>query len=151
MIVLIPFKTLRQAAALPYVWTPHGVEVALITSKGGKRWIIPKGWPEKQLSLRETAALEALEEAGIEGILAGEPAGSFVYEKKRKGYSVPCRVFVFPLLACTQQLDWKEREKRKVKWYPIAAAAERAEDQGLAWLLAGLAKAPERLADLTAT
>ncbi len=126
------------------------MEVALITSKGGKRWIIPKGWPEKHLSLRETAALEALEEAGTEGVLAEEPIGSFVYEKKRKGYSVPCRVFVFPLLVCTQRLDWKEREKREVRWCHIAAAAERADDKGLAWLLAGLAKTPERLADLTA-
>lgn len=144
-------KSLLQAAALPYVWTPGGVQVALITTRERKRWIIPKGWPEKQLSLREVAALEAVEEAGLEGVLAEKPAGSFVYRKRHdRGYEVPCRVFVFPMLVCQQHLKWKEQDQRKLKWYPIVEAARLADDAGLSKLLNKLAKKPDRLSNLTA-
>ena len=149
--VFFQSKSLLQAAALPYVWTPRGVEVALITTRERKRWIIPKGWPEKQLSLREVAALEAVEEAGLEGILADKPAGSFVYRKRHdRGYEVPCRVFVFPMLVCHQHLVWKEQDQRKLRWHPIAEAARVADDAGLSKLLNLLAKNPDRLSNLTA-
>jgi 8-oxo-dGTP pyrophosphatase MutT (NUDIX family) len=147
--VLIFQRTLRQAAALPYVWTPKGVEVALITSKDRKRWIIPKGWPEKNLSLGSVAAIEAMEEAGIHGIIAPEPAGSFVYEKRLdQGYAVPCNVLVFPLLACEQRLTWKEKKRRRLMWLPLDEVAKTADDRGLAKLLGQLATKLDRLPPL---
>lgn len=145
------FKSLRQAAALPYILGPGGVEVALITSRETKRWIIPKGWPADRMTLAATAALEALEEAGIEGDLAAEPVGSFIYEKRlAKGYSVPCRTFVFPLLARQQQLDWKEKKRRRIAWLPLKEAAKLADDKGLSVLLKQLSRNPAGLANQAA-
>lgn len=136
-------KSLQQAAALPYVWTDLGLEVALITSRERKRWIIPKGWPQKKRPLREVAAREAREEAGLEGTVAQEPIGSFEYRKMvDKGYRVTCQAFVFPLLVSVQRLRWKERKQRRMRWLPVAEAARLADDPGLARLLAELAANP---------
>jgi 8-oxo-dGTP pyrophosphatase MutT (NUDIX family) len=144
--VLQSAKTLQQAAALPYVWTADGLEVAMVTSRGRGRWIVPKGWPEKALSLRDVAALEALEEAGLEGEVAAEPVGFFDYPKQiDQGYKVACRVLVFPLLVSVQRLRWKEQKQRRVAWMPVATAAIHADDVGLARLLAEIAADPNRL------
>jgi len=147
--VLPRLKTLWQSAALPYIWGPAGVEVALITSKERKRWIVPKGWPEKGQAPPATAAMEAIEEAGISGVVSKEPIGSFTYDKQLdKGYSVPCRVYVYPLLACEQRLAWKEQKQRRILWLPLKEAAGLADDRGLAALLTRLCKAHHVLADL---
>lgn len=139
-------KTLLQVAALPYVWTDDGPEVALVTSRERRRWIIPKGWPERDCSLKAAAAQEALEEAGLEGDIAAEPIGSFNYRKGLdRGYTVTCRAFVFPMFVTLQRLRWKERKQRRLIWMPLAEAAKRVDDKGLARLLADLATAPERL------
>jgi 8-oxo-dGTP pyrophosphatase MutT (NUDIX family) len=63
----------QQVAAL--CWRAHakGVEILLVTSLNSKRWILPKGWAEPDLSLPESAAREAFEEAGVTGqVEAGE-------------------------------------------------------------------------------
>ena len=118
----------------------------MVTSRERKRWIIPKGWPEKKRSLREVAMCEALEEAGCEGVAAREPIGTFDYQKLvDKGYAVTCRVFVFPLLVTVQRLGWKEKRQRRLKWLPIAEAAAKVDDAGLATLLAALADDPAEL------
>lgn len=118
----------------------------MVTSRQRKRWIIPKGWPEKKRSLREIAVCEALEEAGCEGIVAREPISTFDYQKLvDKGYAVTCRVFVFPLLVTVQRLRWKEKRQRRLIWLPIAEAAATVDDAGLASLLAALADDPAEL------
>jgi len=53
-----------QYGALPYRRAGEAdMQVLLVTSRGTKRWIIPKGWPIAGLSPNQTAAREALEEA----------------------------------------------------------------------------------------
>ena len=37
----------------------------MVTSRGSKQWILPKGWIEDDLTEKELAALEAEEEAGV--------------------------------------------------------------------------------------
>ncbi len=138
-------KSLRQAAALPFVWTADGYEVLLVTSRRRKRWIIPKGQPIKGLSLADVAAREAEEEAGVIGALAAEALGAYDYVKASDGYRVNCRVFVFPLLVVQQRLDWKERGQRKARWVPLAAAADLIAEKGLAALMRDIARAPNSL------
>ena len=54
---------MRQIGALPLILLENGkVEVYLVTSRGGRRWIIPKGNPMRGLSACDVAALEAREE-----------------------------------------------------------------------------------------
>src|SRR5580658_9664578 len=69
-----------QIAALPSRRTAAGgVEVLLITSRETGRFIIPKGWPMKQLSDPDAAAREAYEEAGVVGKVKRKPIGDYFY------------------------------------------------------------------------
>ena len=75
-------STAVQYAALPYRVNGRArPEVMLVTSRRGRRWIIPKGWPIKGLKPPKSAAREAYEEAGVRGTIGSKSIGSFIYEK----------------------------------------------------------------------
>ena len=88
-----------QYAALPWRRRRgHTVEILLVTTRRTGRWIVPKGWPVSGCSPGECAAREAMEEAGVLGVVAAKPIGVFPYRKQRKsGEQVRCRVEVFRL------------------------------------------------------
>src|SRR6266446_6909575 len=92
---------IRQAAALAL----RKGRVCLITSRNGKRSVIPKGWIEPGQTAGETALQEAWEEAGLVGALDREPIGSYLYEKEGRTYHVV--VFVMKVTSVAQ--DWPER------------------------------------------
>jgi 8-oxo-dGTP pyrophosphatase MutT (NUDIX family) len=69
-----------QYGALPFRRTPD-LEILLVTSRDTGRWVIPKGWPMKSKSRRAAAAIEALEEAGVEGEVGRQPLGAYIYDK----------------------------------------------------------------------
>src|SRR3546814_13658499 len=113
---LFPYTTLfrsRHQAALPYRGDECGVRVMLVTSLRTRRWIIPKGWPEKNLLPHELAAREAFEEAGITGIVDSKPFGTYTYEKAvDPRTNQRCRVDVF-LMRVERELDsWPERGRQ---------------------------------------
>ncbi|HEY8579134.1 MAG TPA: NUDIX hydrolase, partial [Beijerinckiaceae bacterium] len=88
----------QQVAALPWRLAPTGVEILLITSRGTKRWVIPKGWPMPGRRPHEAAQREAYEEAGVKGAIEPAPLGCYEYRKAAKnGALILCRVDVFPL------------------------------------------------------
>jgi 8-oxo-dGTP pyrophosphatase MutT (NUDIX family) len=127
----------RQVAALCWRLTQgHGPQVLLITSLNSKRWIIPKGWQDGDLTAAENAAREAFEEAGVTGQIGAEPVGSYHYLKEKKdGGGVPCSVDVFAL-AVTKQLDaWPEKGAREMLWLSPEEAAVRVSEPGLRQLL----------------
>ncbi len=125
-----------QYAALPYRQGGESIEILLVTSLGTKRWIIPKGWPMSGREPHESAAREALEEAGVVGVIGSEPIGTYRYEKRRKsGASIPCTVEVFPLDVGTQRKRWREKGRREVKWLPPEEAAKTVSDAGLGELI----------------
>ena len=113
-----------QYAALPYRANGKSqLEVMLVTSRGTRRWIIPKGWPKRGRSPHRTAAREAFEEAGVIGKVGKRPIGSFLYDKiLAEGTTTNCRVHVFPLRVTRQHRDWPEKRQRKFGWYPPAEA-----------------------------
>jgi 8-oxo-dGTP pyrophosphatase MutT (NUDIX family) len=120
-----------QYAALPYRLSPD-LEILLVTSRETGRWVIPKGWPIRSKSRRQVAALEALEEAGVEGKLAKEPLGEFDYLKGLKsGESQACRVTVFALEVATQRDAWREQAQRSAQWFEWNAAAAAVLEPGL--------------------
>jgi 8-oxo-dGTP pyrophosphatase MutT (NUDIX family) len=119
-----PDGCIRQAAALPL----RRGRVCLITSRNGKRWIIPKGWIEPGQSAGETALQEAWEEAGLVGALEREPIGTYLYEKDGQQFHVT--VFVMKVTSVEQ--DWPERNFRERSWVNPVGFFDRIEDQGLA-------------------
>ena len=127
-----------QLGALPYRFDLEtGVEVLLVTSRGTRRWIIPKGWPIKGFKPARTAAREAYEEAGVRGRVAERPLGRYVYEKRleERATPFPCEVQVFPLLVKRQLKKWPEYKQRTVRWFPIREAAVLIKEDNLRHLI----------------
>jgi ADP-ribose pyrophosphatase YjhB (NUDIX family) len=113
---------ISQAAAIPWRRTAQGgVEVLLIRWKNEDKWGIPKGKEDFGHDLRHTAANEALEEAGVEGVLSAKPMGSFSYCKSRGG---ECLVEVYDLRVTTVHDSYREASHRLREWFDLPTAAE---------------------------
>jgi 8-oxo-dGTP pyrophosphatase MutT (NUDIX family) len=117
-------EPIRQAAALPL----KKGRVCLITSRNGRRWVIPKGWIDPGQTAGETALQEAWEEAGLVGALEREPIGSYLYEKEGRTY----HVIVFVLRVTSVAQDWPERTFRQRSWVSPTGFFEHVDDVGLA-------------------
>lgn len=103
-----PSGPIQQAAALP----TSGGKVCLVTSRGGRRWVLPKGVVETDWTSAECAVQEAWEEAGLIGDLDPEPIGSYVYQKDGRSHQVSVY-----RLRVTQILNtWPECEIRRRVW-----------------------------------
>lgn len=132
-------KLFRQYAALPYAVRDGELLVVLVTSRDTGRWIIPKGWPEKNLKGHEVAAREAFEEAGLIGEVAKKPLSSFRYAKRLGDDARKlCKVDVFPLAIRQVLDDWPEKSQRKREWMTPGQAAMRVGEAGLIQLLLDL-------------
>jgi 8-oxo-dGTP pyrophosphatase MutT (NUDIX family) len=113
-----------QYAALPFRIQARQVWILLITSRGTRRWVIPKGWPMTGLKPQDAAATEAAEEAGIIGEVEDQPIGSFRYDKRLKGEDTTAvQVIVFPFKVQAQAEDWKEQGQRMFEWFRYQRAA----------------------------
>jgi 8-oxo-dGTP pyrophosphatase MutT (NUDIX family) len=132
--------SLIQVAALCWRSSPH-LEILLVTSLRTRRWILPKGWPQDGMTLAQSAANEALEEAGVTGEVAAEPIGRYHYLKEKNGSALPCAVDVFSLFVTKQQSSWAEKGSRQVLWLPAERAASKIAETGLRRILTGFARA----------
>jgi 8-oxo-dGTP pyrophosphatase MutT (NUDIX family) len=130
-----------QYAALPYRLSGKSrTEVMLVTSRETHRWIIPKGWPQKDKAPHDSAAREAFEEAGVVGAIGKRSVGSFPYQKRLKnGVVTVCEVHVFPLRVRRQSKQWPEKEQREVKWLSANDAAETVKEPMLSEIIRRLA------------
>ncbi len=138
---LAPVRGSRlQVAALCWRSAPT-LEILLVTSLRTRRWILPKGWPHPGLSLAQSAANEALEEAGVTGIVAADPIGRYHYLKDKNGSALPCAVEIFPLFVTGQQDAWPEKGSRQLLWLPAERAAAKIAEASLKRVLADFCKA----------
>jgi 8-oxo-dGTP pyrophosphatase MutT (NUDIX family) len=103
-----PSGLIRQAAAIPL----KNGQVCLVTSRSGKRWVIPKGRLENGKTMQEIAIQEAWEEGGLSGPVQQEPVGSYVYKKAGDTYHVT----VFVMQVSDAADDWPERGVRDRCW-----------------------------------
>lgn len=113
------------------------MRVLLVTTRGKRDWVIPKGWPIRKLTAGATAAREAYEEAGLLGAVVGEePIGYYRYEKRgnsRKAAIHEVSVFLF---AVKRQLrKWPEKAERETRWFAPTEASTLVAQAGLAELL----------------
>ncbi len=104
----------RQSAVIPYRKRAEIVEVLIITTTKKKKWIFPKGIIEENLTTRESAMKEALEEAGVKGELHPEKLGTYKYKK----WAGKCKVKVYALNVY-EILDKWEEQYRDRKWVNI--------------------------------
>ena len=130
-----PSSGLLQVAALPIRFAEGELQVLLITSRGTRRWVIPKGWPMKGKKNWAAAAQEAKEEAGLLGKTYKRPVGEFLYFKARAAHFDLCRVEVY-VLGYEKRLDvYREKGQREARWFTLEEAAQAVEEPGLAALL----------------
>jgi 8-oxo-dGTP pyrophosphatase MutT (NUDIX family) len=132
-----------QYGALPYRFTPEAaLEILLVTTRGTRRWIIPKGWPIKGLRPAKSAAQEAYEEAGVRGRVGAKAIGAFVHDKAQNGNGgqVTCDVRVFPLLVKRAAKTWPEIEQRDIQWVTPERALALIKDPALNALVSAFVK-----------
>ncbi|RZJ30776.1 MAG: NUDIX hydrolase [Brevundimonas sp.] len=126
----------RQVAALPWRRGASGIEVLLITSRETRRWVTPKGGRMPGLTDAEAAAVEAFEEAGVEGRLAPEPLGTFRYLKVLKRRAPRwCVVSVYALEVTTVHETWQEQGQRDRLWMSPEQAAASVTEADLAEII----------------
>ena len=111
----------RKAAVIPYRIRKNRVEVALVTTSGGKGWIVPKGSVGRGEEVRHAAIRETEEEAGLLGVLSRKPIGRY---RHVNGDGVS-RVDVY-VMRVTEELEhWMEDGWRRRRWLAVPDAAER--------------------------
>ena len=109
-----PAIVVRQAGAIPL----KGNQICVVSSRSGKRWVVPKGWLEEGQTAGEVALLEAWEEAGLTGFLRPEPAGTYLYEKDGRTFHVT--LFVMEVTGAAEV--WPEHDVRERLWLNSAQA-----------------------------
>ncbi len=126
-----------QSSVIPYRITDGKPEILVVMSSQKKHWVVPKGISDPGMTLQESAAEEALEEAGVEGEVESLPLGSYTCEK----WGAECTVHVYPMRV-TQVLPesaWVERHRSR-EWLTPEQAIERVREQKLQPLIESLVK-----------
>lgn len=123
-----------QSGVLPYRRRDGKIEVLLITSIRKKKWIIPKGYVEFNLSHFESAKKEAFEEAGIYGENETIELGSFQVHKNIG----TCFIRVFSMEVTKILDEYPDKEKRKRKWFSVEEAVQSVEIQELKQMITAL-------------
>jgi phosphohistidine phosphatase len=141
---IAPVRTIRQAGVIPHRATRDGFEVLLVTNTSGCRWLVPKGNLEPGLSAQQSAVREALEEAGVRGVIDPVLVGTF---EQTRG-EVRRLVDIYPLAVRRELSRWREMDRRQRRWIPIEAAIGASDYPGLGACFAALARrlAKERAA-----
>lgn len=126
----IATDSIPQAAAIPL----RKGRICVVTSRSGRRWVVPKGCLEPGKTTGEIALQEAWEEAGLVGILDNQPVGSYIYEK----FGAHHHVTVFVMHVTGETEEWPEHEERAKEWVTPSQAIGRIEDAGLRELVRGV-------------
>jgi 8-oxo-dGTP pyrophosphatase MutT (NUDIX family) len=128
-----------QVAAIPIRRTNSGAwEVLLITSRETRRWVVPKGWPWRNLQDHDAAAGEAWEEAGVRGTAQPVSIGTFTYDKRRHDKTQVLKVHVYLLEVTEEAESWPEANERQRSWFAPAIAADLVSEPDLKILLRAL-------------
>ena len=109
----------RQAAVIPFRIRDERVEIALVTTLSGKRWVVPKGSLDEGERSRDAAIRETEEEAGLIGDVERKPLGRYHFTRANERYVV--EVY---LMRVTLVLDhWLEASVRRRRWIAVDKAA----------------------------
>jgi len=111
-----------QSSVIPWRLQDGEPQIMVILSSKKKHWVVPKGIKEPGMTPQESAAEEALEEAGVEGVVDVEPLGSYVYEKW--GAATTCHVYPMEVIRQLPDDEWEESHRERTWVTPQQAAAQ---------------------------
>ncbi|XP_074293934.1 nudix hydrolase 13, mitochondrial [Silene latifolia] len=102
------------------------LEVLMISSPNRHDLVFPKGGWENDETVHEAASREALEEAGVRGILNKNELGVWEFRSKSRqdkcSLEGGCRGYMFAL-EVTEELDtWPEQQNHARKWLDVREA-----------------------------
>lgn len=129
---LRPPDATRQVAALPYKVIDGRILFLLVTSRRSGRWIVPKGSLVPGETARRSAEIEALEEAGVDGVTDAQPIGSYRTVKKTGNSRRVVEVDLFPLRVTKQYDRWLEQDSRQRHWVRLKEAKRLLSDAHIA-------------------
>jgi ADP-ribose pyrophosphatase YjhB (NUDIX family) len=124
----------NQSGVIPYRKTKDGLEVLLITSLKKKKWVIPKGFIEFNLTPFESAKKEAYEEAGVIGSNETIELGFF---GNQKSIGI-CHVKVYAMEVIKMLDEYPEMLQRKRKWFNIQEASAAVEVKEISDMITAL-------------
>ena len=110
----------KQSGVIPYIRKGNDIQIVLVTSASRNGWVLPKGVIERFMTPEDSAAKEALEEAGIIGNVATDFVAEYQYEK----WGGMCHVKVYPLEVTELLESWQEMGKRERRVVGIDEALE---------------------------
>jgi len=102
---------------VPFRRGPRGLEVVIVSTRRGDRWIFPKGQPETGIPPVKVALAEAREEAGLTGRVVGHP---IVVPYVRETGTINLLLFPFQVTAVADR--WLETGQRERKILPLGEA-----------------------------
>ena len=111
----------NQSGVIPYRKKEGTLEILLITTIKSKKWIIPKGYIEFNLTPFESAKKEAFEEAGIIGSNETIELGT-IELKKEIGIT---KMIIFSMEVIKILDEYPEKELRKRKWFTPEEASSK--------------------------
>jgi 8-oxo-dGTP pyrophosphatase MutT (NUDIX family) len=109
----------NQSGVIPYRKKDGELQVLLITSLRKKKWILPKGYIEFNLSPFESAKKEAYEEAGVTGSNETVEVGTF---KVKRSIGL-CNIIIYSMEVLEVLDEYPEKDLRKRKWFSVKDAA----------------------------
>lgn len=117
-----------QSSVIPYRVRDGKPEILVIASSKKNHLVVPKGIKDPGLSPQESAAKEAMEEAGVEGEVAETALGSYRCEK----WGATCTVEVYPMevTRVIPEDEWEERHRGR-EWVTPDMAASRLKQKEL--------------------
>jgi len=121
-----------QSAVIPYRVRDGKLEILVIASSKKHHLVVPKGIKTPGLSPQESAAEEALEEAGVEGEVAETALGSYTYEKW--GATCTVAVYAMKVTRLIAEDEWRERHRGR-QWLSPKTAARQLKQKELGPLL----------------
>ncbi|PIA41336.1 hypothetical protein AQUCO_02200030v1 [Aquilegia coerulea] len=102
------------------------LEVLMISSPNRDDLVFPKGGWEDDETVCEAACREALEEAGVKGILDENPLGVWIFRSKSSQNSGSlegsCKGYMFALEVTEEYGSWAEEDLHRRRWLSVADA-----------------------------
>jgi phosphohistidine phosphatase len=126
-----------QSSVIPYRIKDGNLQILVVHSSSKRHWVVPKGIHDPGLTAQQSAAVEAFEEAGVEGTVMEEALGSYRYAK----WGSECTVTVFGLQVerMIDEQHWEENHRGR-KWLSVNEAIGFLKQQELGPLVEKLAK-----------
>ena len=111
----------NQSSVIPYRLSNGKAEILIVRSSKKKHWVVPKGIHEPGLTAQQSAAKEALEEAGVEGKVDKKVVGNYRYQKW--GATCIVEVYALEVSRVIPESEWQESHRTRQWVSPNQAAS----------------------------